>query len=200
MAFLLDRLNRFSSLIEKTIFSTNDQELDMDFAFTQIHQLLEKVIAEQKKVFVIGNGGSCGIASHHVVDLVNVVKAPAFTLADNNLLTCMANDYGYHTSFSKPLKCMANQDDLLIAISSSGQSKNILDACEVMKEKKGHVITLSGFKANNPLRKLGNLNIWTDEQDYGLVETAHFFILHSIVDSWAHKLSKQNLLQGAASL
>lgn len=199
MAFLLDRLNRLSSLVEKTIFSTLDQEIEMDLAFAQIHQMLAKVIAERKKVYVIGNGGSCGIASHHVVDLVNVVKAPALTLADNNLLTCMANDYGYHESFSRPLNCLANSGDLLIAISSSGQSKNIIAACETMKEKQGQIITLSGFKANNPLRKLGNLNIWTEQQDYGLVETAHFFILHSIVDSWAHKLSKQKILQGAAS-
>ena len=184
MTFLSERLGQFSKLIGKTSFKIASFEKSFDDAQEELYKLFEETITNHKKIFVIGNGGSSGIASHHVVDLVNVLKVAAFTLSDNNLITCMGNDYGYESTFSRPLESLANLGDILIAISSSGQSKNILRACSVMKKKGGKVITLSGFEENNPLRSLGDINIWTPEKDYGLVESAHFFILHTLIDGW----------------
>ncbi|MCH9632022.1 MAG: Phosphoheptose isomerase [Chlamydiae bacterium] len=191
MSFLLKRLSEFSSLIEKTVFSTKKKDILFWQAQEKIHGILSESIRLKRKIFVVGNGGSSGIASHHVVDLVNVVKAPAFALSDSNLITCMGNDYGYPLIFSKPLENLAHQGDILIAISSSGQSQNILEACKVMKQKSGVVVTLSGFKEDNPLRSAGDLNIWTGIDDYGLVESAHFFILHTFIDAWAQKITMQ---------
>ena len=191
MSFLLKRLSEFSNLIEKTVFSVKNTDILFWQAKEKIHGILSESIRLKRKVFVIGNGGSSGIASHHVVDLVNVVKAPAFALSDSNLITCMGNDYGYPKIFSKPLENLAHESDILIAISSSGQSQNILEACKVMRQKNGVIITLSGFKEDNPLRSAGDLNIWTGVHDYGLVESAHFFILHTFIDAWAQKVSLQ---------
>ena len=92
------------------------------------------------------------------------------------------------------------EDDLLVAISSSGRSENILNACRVAEEKRGRVITLSGFSSKNPLRGMGDLNFWIDAKDYGLVETAHFFLLHTIIDSLSScKRRSEELMKLAVS-
>lgn len=145
-------------------------------------RMLAQVRKSQNSVYVIGNGGSAGVASHAVIDFVNVAKLRAFTLHESALLTCMANDYGYENAFAKILAQMAKPGDVLIAISSSGNSKNIRNAAVQMTGNGGAVITLSGFVGSNPLRALGDINIWLDSCDYGFVEIGHQFILHNMSD------------------
>lgn len=181
---LFSRLEELKELVLKTQFTSLGESLSSEIAFAKIHHLLSQIKKSSKKVWVIGNGGSAGIASHHSVDLINVVKVPALTLTDSNLVTCMANDFGYEEVYARPLDLCIEKNDLLIAISSSGSSKNILNAVKLAQNKQAQVITLSGFKADNPLRGLGDINIFTEVSDYGLVESAHFFILHSIADTW----------------
>lgn len=181
----LARIGALHQLIQETVCEVGGHGASLDDAINAVHEKLELVKSKRNNVYVIGNGGSAGIASHHVVDLTNVVKAPAMCVGEPGLLSCMGNDYGYEFTFSRPLEALARPGDLLVAISSSGKSKNILNACSVVKEKGGCVVSLSGFQANNPLRKAGDISIWTGKDDYGLVETAHFFVLHSIIDMWA---------------
>lgn len=145
-------------------------------------RMLAQVHKNQGSVYVIGNGGSAGVASHAVIDFVNVAKLRAFTLHESSLLTCMANDYGYENAFARVLAQMAKPGDTLIAISSSGNSRNIRNAAVQMADSGGTVITLSGFAGNNPLRTLGDINIWLDSNDYGFVEIGHQFFLHNMSD------------------
>ena len=133
-------------------------------------------------LYLIGNGGSAGVASHAVTDFMNVGKLRATTLHDSALLTCMSNDYGYETAFARIVGTVASPKDVLIAISSSGQSKNIRNAATTMQDLGGTAITLSGFKPDNPLRTLGDMNVWLDSDDYGMVEIGHQFVLHNIAD------------------
>jgi D-sedoheptulose 7-phosphate isomerase len=150
-----------------------------------------RMISETKGiVYVIGNGGSAGIASHFCNDLMKALKIRSQTLYDSNLLTCLSNDLGYENVFSYPLDLLLKSDDLLIAISSSGKSPNILKAVDVALRRKTPVVTLSGFLKENPLSQLGELNFWIDRCDYGLVEMAHFFLLHTIIDLWNKKTLK----------
>lgn len=181
---ITQRLDQFVNLIQETEGTVNGHVCAMGQVIRSVHELLGQSKTKGNRVFVIGNGGSAGIASHHVVDLVNVVKAAAVCVGEPGLLSCMGNDYGYEHTFSRPLEALTQPGDLLVAISSSGKSKNILNACDVVKKKGGSVVTLSGFQADNPLRKLGDVAIWAGKEDYGLVETAHFFILHTIIDTW----------------
>ena len=174
-------------LLQKTEYTLSEKPITLDEAAQTYHDFLNTIICNRRHVFVIGNGGSSGIAGHHVNDLVNMIRVKAFTITDSNLITCMANDYGYESVYSKPLSILFEQNDLLVAISSSGKSKNILQSVNVAKEKGGKVLTLSGFSTDNPLRQSGDLNIWTGANDYGLVESAHFFLLHSMVDTWMGK-------------
>lgn len=187
---LVERAQQLVSLLHSTQCTTSTGDVEIQQAFHLLHNWLYESKAHKGSVFVIGNGGSCGIASHHMVDLVNVLKVKAINLLDNNLLTCMGNDYGYNQVYARPLEVIGTAEDLLIAISSSGNSENILKACDVMKEKNGRVVTFSGFDAKNSLRQKGDLNFWTGQSDYGLVESAHFFILHTIIDGWKSYLDQ----------
>lgn len=145
-------------------------------------QMLAKVRGNGGSVYVIGNGGSAAVASHAVIDLINVAKLRAFTLHEPSVLTCIVNDYGYENAYSRLLAHMARPGDVLIAISSSGRSMNIRNAATQVAGNGGSVITLSGFLHDNPLRSLGDVNIWLDASDYGLVEVGHQFLLHNLSD------------------
>jgi D-sedoheptulose 7-phosphate isomerase len=134
------------------------------------------------RLYLVGNGGSAGVASHAVTDFLNVGKLRASTLHDPSLLTCMSNDYGYDAAFARILSTVASQGDTLVAISSSGQSANIRNAAAEMRNLGGMVVTLSGFKLDNPLRSLGDFNFWLDSTDYGMVEIGHQFLLHNLAD------------------
>ena len=141
------------------------------------------------KVVLFGNGGSAGVAAHAATDFFNVAKIKTFTLHESSLLTCMTNDFGYENAFAKMLDQVINNNDVLIAISSSGNSINIRNAVEVAKKHKATIITLSGFSKDNPLRKMGNINIWLDSNDYGFVEIGHQFLLHNIADRFNPKFN-----------
>jgi len=150
-------------------------------------QILRAARDRGSSVYVIGNGGSAGVASHAITDFVNVARLRAQTVHESSLLTCMANDYGYENAFTRILATLARSGDVLVAISSSGKSLNICNAAVKVRELGGTVITLSGFVPDNPLRALGDLNIWLDSRDYGMVEIGHEFILHNIADRFGHE-------------
>jgi D-sedoheptulose 7-phosphate isomerase len=177
------RLEKLSELIDKCAYSTHSETINSDEALEMAHFLLYQVTQVGGIVYVIGNGGSAGIASHFCTDLLRTLEIASATFSDSNILTCFANDFGYENVFKLPLLRNLKSHDLLVAISSSGRSANIIEAVKVAKERKTSVISLSGFSPLNPLRKLGDLNFWLDSEDYGLVETGHFFLLHTIVDT-----------------
>ena len=155
---------------------------DAEAALSQLVRSLEELRARGSRLYVVGNGGSAGVASHAATDFLNVGKLRASTLHDPSLLTCMSNDYGYEAAFARILGTLVAPGDMLIAISSSGQSANIRNAAAEMRKLRGIVVTLSGFKPGNPLRTLGDTNFWLDSGDYGMVEIGHQFILHNIAD------------------
>ncbi len=136
-----------------------------------------------KKVIIIGNGGSAAISSHFSVDLTKNAKVRCINFNESDLLTCFSNDFGYDQAFLQALRFYGDEGDTLISISSSGKSRNIINAC---KEAKllgfSKIITLSGMSKNNPLRKMGNINIWVDSKAYNLIENIHQFYLLMIID------------------
>src|SRR3989339_455841 len=135
------------------------------------------------KIYIIGNGGSAAIAEHMAIDLTKNAGLKAMAISGSPMLTTFSNDYGYENVFRKALESFADKNDILIAISSGGTSKNILNACAFAKEKGMFTITLSGFEMSNPLRQAGDINFWVDSKAFGFVELFHNFILHYINDS-----------------
>jgi D-sedoheptulose 7-phosphate isomerase len=155
---------------------------DAEAAMVSLVAQFKELRASGGRLYLVGNGGSAGVASHAVTDFLNVAKLRATTLHEPSLLTCMSNDFGYEVAFARILATLASPSDLLVAISSSGQSANIRNAAAEMRKLGGKTVTLSGFKRDNPLRALGDVNIWLDSADYGMVEIGHQFVLHNIAD------------------
>ena len=139
----------------------------------------------------IGNGGSAGIASHCAIDYSKNggIRSTAFN--DGAALTCLGNDLGYENVFAKQIDLHARPGDLLMAISSSGKSMNILKAVDIARERGCAVFTFSGFSPDNPLRTFGDLNFFVDSPEYGFVEISHLALIHSLLDlemGWAKEL------------
>jgi D-sedoheptulose 7-phosphate isomerase len=140
------------------------------------------------KVYVVGNGGSASMASHVSVDFAKVARVPSASFNNSNLITCFANDYGHDNWVAEAIKAYTNKNDMVILISSSGTSKNIVNAAKYCNENNIPLLTLSGFKRDNPLSVLGNVNIHIESENYNFIEMSHHIILVSIVDIFAQKL------------
>ena len=140
--------------------------------------------AHQKggKVILVGNGGSAAMASHVSVDLTKNTRVRAVNFNEADLITCLANDFGYEHWVEKAIEFYAQENDLVILISSSGQSKNMTTAAMKVKDMGLRLITFSGFSKNNPLRKMGDVNFWVDDQTYNIVEMTHHVWLLAIAD------------------
>ena len=134
------------------------------------------------RVFFIGNGGSAAIASHMTADFMKNGGMNTYRLYDSSVLTCMGNDYGYASVFSRPMEFLVNERDLVVAVSSSGNSPNIVSAIETAKKKKAMVMTFTGFKRDNRAKQMGDINVYVPCEKYGLVESIHNLILQQIVD------------------
>ena len=176
---LMEEARQFQAIVEKAEFSDHEgNSLDCEKGIQKNLEMLGNLKDRGGNLFLVGNGGSAGVVSHILTDFINVNKLNARTLHESSLLSCMSNDYGYENSFSESLSTLAREKDLLIAVSSSGCSPNIHNAVKSVKKVGGEVITLSGFGHDNPLRSMGDLNIWLDSKSYGLVEIGHLFYLH----------------------
>ena len=156
-------------------------------------QIVEKIISAKNiliqakknnaKIMIFGNGGSAAIASHVSVDLTKNANIRSVNFNEADLITCFANDYGYERWIEKAIDFYADDKDVLILISSSGKSANMINACKAARNKKiSSIITFTGHDNNNPLSKLGNINFWIDSKAYNFVENIHQVWLLTIVD------------------
>lgn len=145
-------------------------------------QVFDRHKVRQSRLFFLGNGGSAAIASHMTADFMKNGGMNTYSLYDNAVVTCMGNDYGYEYIFSKPLEFLVKEGDLVVAISSSGDSQNIINAIMVAKEKKAEVMTFTGFLPDNRARRLADISLYVPCGKYGMVESIHNLILQQIVD------------------
>jgi D-sedoheptulose 7-phosphate isomerase len=136
-----------------------------------------------RKAMIVGNGGSDAIANHLQTDLSNSVGVRAMTFDSSGMVTALSNDHGYASVFERPVQLWAVSGDLLLAISSSGRSENILRAARAARRRGCGIITLSGFRSDNPLRRLGDVNFYVPSEAYGFVEMAHAALAHFLADS-----------------
>jgi D-sedoheptulose 7-phosphate isomerase len=181
-------IEEFAEVINSTVITTRDNLVEENSAaYIELADILENCHNAGGTIYLVGNGGSSGVISHASIDFINACKLRAMPMTDNSILTCLANDYGYENVFSEGLKTMFTNKDILIAVSSSGSSKNICNASSQASKLGGRVITFSGFKTDNDLRKLGDYNFWLDSQDYGKVEIGHAMLLHILSDELSRR-------------
>lgn len=179
---LKDYDEQYRKAYEGKLYTNQDGKALSVSAVEHLSEFLRKARAAKKKVFFIGNGGSAGIAVHMTADFLKNGRMRVVDMYGAATITCLGNDYGYEYIFSKQLELLADEGDVLIAISSSGNSPNILLAADVMKKCGGTVMTLTGFREDNKLRKKGDYNLYVPSMEYGIVESIHTRILQQVVD------------------
>lgn len=177
----LERLNQLTREVKATV--AGGEAVDVDQAMERFVAMMAALPAQGGKAMFIGNGGSAAIASHFATDFTKNGGVPTLVFSDAALLTCVGNDLGYENVYAKPVEMFAKAGDLLLAISSSGRSENILRAVHSARRLGLGVVTMSGFSPDNPLRSLGDVNFHVASPSYGFVECSHFVLCHIAIDS-----------------
>ena len=173
--FVNNYLKDFSSLLKP-----NEDIVDK---IIKVRDILVNAKKNNNKIMIFGNGGSAAIASHVSVDLTKNANIRSVNFNEADLITCFSNDYGYERWIEKAIDFYADNKDVLILISSSGKSQNMLNACKAAKKNKiSTIITFTGHNKDNPLSRLGNINFWIDSKAYNFVENIHQVWLLTIVD------------------
>lgn len=178
-------INRLLNALKNVVITKADNgsfQLEYNNGMEELLKIIIQLKNSGKHLFFIGNGGSAAIASHMTADFMKNGGIKTYCLYDSALTTCMGNDYGYEYVFSKPLSLLLNDGDMVIAISSSGNSQNIVNAIQVARNKYASVITFTGFKRENTIRKMGDYNVYVPLEEYGIVESIHNLILQQLVD------------------
>ena len=165
----------------KRLINFNDDEIKKKIS--NLKKIVVSTKKNGKKILIFGNGGSAAIASHFSVDLTKNAKIRCTNYNEADLITCFSNDFGYEHWVEMAIKYFGDKGDVLIVISSSGKSKNMINGCVAAKKKKfSKIITLTGHSKNNSLKKLGDINLWVNSKAYNYIENIHQFWLLSVVD------------------
>jgi D-sedoheptulose 7-phosphate isomerase len=161
----------------------------------ELGEILLRAYRADKQVFVVGNGGSSSTASHMAADLAkntigpNMRRFRIMSLNENAaIVTALANDLGYENVFSEQLTSLVGAGDVLIAVSASGNSPNILNAMEYARSRSAEVVGLLGFDGGRAVG-LADLAIVVPSSDYGIVEDLHLVINHMLVDFFRDRLA-----------
>lgn len=162
-----------------------DSELDCscDQAFELWKSMTVELRETGRIIYLVGNGASASMASHFSADLAKNAHVHTQVFTDLALITAVANDISYDQVFVEPLRRRLTPEDMLVAISSSGNSPNVVNACRFASEIGASVITITGMKPDNQMRQIGGLNFWIPAETYGMAETGHACILHYWMDS-----------------
>lgn len=150
---------------------------------SQLKQWMRETQQQKKKVILAGNGGSAAMASHCAVDFTKNAGIRCINFNEADLITCFANDFGYEWWLQRALEHYADAGDLVVLISSSGKSPNMLNAARYARETGLRLVTFTGFAGDNPLKTLGHLNFWVPSRAYNLIEMTHHVWLLAVCDS-----------------
>jgi D-sedoheptulose 7-phosphate isomerase len=171
--YFLDYINKLASI----------QSSVEEFKIKKLEKLILETSKKGGRVVLFGNGGSSATASHVAVDLTKNAGIQSITFNEYDLITCFSNDYGFENWVSKCISFHCNKKDLIIFLSCSGNSMNLVKGCRNAKKLKIKTVCLTGFNKKNKLNSIkNNLNIWVNSESYNQVEIAHFVVLLFIVD------------------
>jgi D-sedoheptulose 7-phosphate isomerase len=179
----MDKMKESTEFFQQYLIDTNASIMRCDYrGLALASDRISMISAHGGKIILAGNGGSAAMASHVSVDLTKTAKIRAVNFNESDLITCFANDYGYENWVAEAIDRYADKIDGVILVSSSGESMNIINGALKTKQLGLPLVTLSGFKANNRLRSLGDINLWCDSEIYNIVEMTHHVWLLSIVE------------------
>lgn len=173
-----------SGLARLAITDKRGRTLTAAEGFGRWVEITHEVEARGQHLYLVGNGASAAMASHFAADACKNGRLRAQAFNDGALLTCTGNDLAFDQVFALPLARFARAGDMLITISSSGASPNILRALECARDMQLQVVTVSGKAEDNPSRTFGDLNFYIPTARYGLIESGHHVVLHYWLDQY----------------
>ncbi len=168
-----------------SIYKSKISSLLSDLDIKKVNSLAQKIKEtnyKKNKIYVFGNGGSSSTANHFAVDMTKNAKITVTSFSNDDLITCFANDYGYENWTKNIIKTYAKKNDLVIFLSCSGNSPNIVNASKFCKIKKIHTFALTGMNKNNKLNRNSNSFFWVNSKAYNQIEIIHHIFLLMIVD------------------
>lgn len=177
-------LQAMSAALQQTEATLEKEKTDLESALARAVELLKAVQSSGGTQFLFGNGASAAFAEHMALDWTKNGGVRSQYPSSSVLLTALANDISFQDSFATYLNRFANPGDLVVTISSSGNSENIIRAITAARQMECKVITLSGLKPDNASRRLGDVNFYVPARTYGIVECAHQVLLHMLIDSF----------------
>ena len=178
----MKKIELFIKKYEKKYFNSAKIDKFLAIKLKNLYEITINIKKNNNKILVFGNGGSAAIASHFSVDMTKIGKIRTVNFNESDLLTCFSNDYGYENWVKKCIEFYSDDGDLIILISSSGESKNMINAAKFCNKKKLKLVTFTGFKKSNKLKKYGNLNFWTKSSIYNHIENIHQYWLLLLTD------------------
>lgn len=162
---------------KKNLFAADARE-----KIVEMRDMIAWMEQARGKLIFAGNGASAAIASHCALDFTKQADVPSVSFNDPSLITAFANDYGYENWVAKAIGFYGQQQDIVVLISSSGKSPNMINAARYAREKGMNIITFTGFSADNPLKQLGDLNFWVKSKAYNIIECIHMIWLTTVID------------------
>ena len=161
----------------------------------EILNIFTNKIKRKKNIFVCGNGGSAAISNHYICDFLKLVRQktkykPKFLSLASSMetITAISNDFSYDKIFSYQLETLGEKDDVIILISSSGNSKNMIEVLKIAKKKRIFVISFTGFNGGY-LKKNSNLSIHIPTKTFSIAEDAHHILMHHLMERLILKLN-----------
>lgn len=206
MYMLETKINKMKTIISNFLISYVDeisreiQKID-EKLLSKALLLIETSIKNHKTIFVCGNGGSAAISNHYVSDYLKLIrtntkyKPKVISLSSNHeLISAISNDINYSKIFSYQLETLATKGDLLILISSSGNSKNIVNVVKTSKKIGLKTLGFSGFKGGY-LNKHADCSINLNLNNYGQSEDSHHILMHVLMQYFIKKHTNKNILR-----
>jgi D-sedoheptulose 7-phosphate isomerase len=192
---VLERWSEYTDTIaaglqQMAVTDATGGDVPVEDAFAQWVDLTHALHARGAQLFLVGNGGSAAMASHMATDALALAGLRAFALNDVTTITAAANDASFDRSFALQIETLAREGDMLVAISQSGNSANIVRAIEAAGARGATVVTLSAMAAANRCRALGRLNFHVPLARYGWAQSAHQIVLHYWFDRYLARYGK----------
>ena len=189
------------SLIKNKINYKNDTESDKKFlddyyyryqeilfdsrddkSILKLRDAIYETHLKKGKLIFIGNGASASLASHAATDFTKQAKIPSIAFNDHNLITALSNDYGYEYWVAKAIEFYSDPNDMIIFISVSGESKNLLEGIDFANNRAISTASLTGSSGTNSLRKKSRNSLWVNSKAYNIVESIHTIWITLIID------------------
>lgn len=187
--YFTEYVNDISFAMQKMVVTDGQGNvLNIDSALEQWADKAEEIREKTKgMLFFCGNGASATMAEHMSHDWFQNAKVNTYTVSETAHLTAISNDVSYEDVFSYRIERVCSEKDMLITISSSGNSPNVVKAIKTARDKGSFIITVSGKNGDNVSRKSGDLNFYVPLETYGMVESAHAVLLHAALDLYLDK-------------